>query len=140
MGHHPSQVVVDSSHGWKLLLAVGLVGAIVCGACGRPPHWVVARAELRRLVLAAMALYGVGLLASLADRGELAALVYAGGILVCSLAVWLSRGVDADEGPGEGPAGEGPVDEPRPPGDGAPEFDWDAFERELRAYSDRLPV
>ena len=136
------EVVVDSAHSWKLVLAVILLGAIFGGVCARPPRQSVARAELRRLVLAAVALYAVGLLASLADRGELAGLVYAAGIIVCSLAVWLSRGVDADDPPPDGPGGDaGPVDEGPPPApDGFPVFDWDEFERELRSYTDRVPV
>jgi hypothetical protein len=138
MGHDDGEVVVDSAHSWKLVLAVILLGAILGGICARPPRHSVARVELRRLVLAAVALYAVGLLASLAGRGELAGLVYAAGIMICSLAVWLSRGMDADDPPSDGHGGdESPIDDGPP---GFPVLDWDEFERELRSYADRGAV
>jgi hypothetical protein len=129
--------VVEPSNGWKLALAVFLLGTIFCGACARPPRQAIARGELRRLVLAAVALYAVGAFASLAHRGELAGFLYATGILVCSLAVWLSRGVDADDPPDGGPGDDDPPGDERPPPapDGFPAFDWDEFERELADYT-----
>jgi len=124
------------SETWKLVLTLTLLGAIVCSVTLRAPREPVERAELRRLVLVAIALYCVGTLASLADHGFLAGAVYASGILLCSRAVWLSRGLRRDDGSGgEGDDGP-PGDERPPPGpDGFPTFDWDEFERELAAWS-----
>jgi hypothetical protein len=74
---------------WKLLLTLTLLGAIVGSMTVRAPREPVERAELRRLVVVAIGLYLLGTIASLADHGILAGTVYAAGILVCSLAVWL---------------------------------------------------
>ena len=111
--------------------------------CARAPRRSVPGAELRRLVLCALALYAVGVLASL-DRttGLLAGLVYGAGIMISALAVWLSRGRDQEDPPDDD---DEPVDEQPPPEpDGVPRFDWAAFEREFRVYErgrrDRSPV
>ena len=132
---------VAMTQGWKLVLTLALLCAILCSVVLRAPRQRIADHELRHLVLAAVALYGVGALASLAHDSILAGLVYASGILICSLAVWLSRGADPGDGP-DGPGGnEPPGDEHPPPGpDGLPAFDWDEFERELARYSGREPV
>jgi hypothetical protein len=91
---------------------------------------------LQRLVLSAIALYVVGGIASLKHHTTLAALVYAAGIAVCALALWLSRGADPGEEPPRG--GDEPTDESPPPRpDGLPQFDWAAFEREFRTYTER---
>jgi hypothetical protein len=83
----------------------------------------------------ALLLYAVGAIASLSDHSTLAAIAYASGISVCALALWLSRGSDADDPPR---GGEDPSDEQPPPApDGLPEFDWDAFERDFRSYARR---
>lgn len=132
MGHHPGKMLTQS---WKLLLTVSLLGAIACSLFLRAPREPIERYELRRLVGAAVVLYAVGALASLSHRGVLAGIVYAAGILVCALAVWLSRGTDSEDPP---PGGEEPTDERPPPSpDGVPEFDWASFERAFRQYSDR---
>jgi hypothetical protein len=116
---------------WKLALAIALAGAIIISASARAPRGSLPRADLRRLLLGALALYGAGLFALLEHRGQLAMLLAAAGILTSTLAAWLSRGHD-DGGP---PRGEEPVDQHPPPG---PEtFDWDQFEREFRAYLER---
>lgn len=129
-------MIVAPSVVWKLLLAVALVGAILLGAYGTAPRRAVPYAELRRLVLSALALYAVGGVASLTHHATLAALVYASGIAVCALALWLSRGTDAGEDPPRG--GDEPSDQHPPPSpDGAPTFDWAAFEREFRDYARR---
>ena len=126
---------VPSSEAWKLALAFALGAAIVMGAWGAAPRRSVPHAELRRLVACALLLYGVGALASLAGHSTLAALAYAAGISVCALALWLSRGSDADDPPR---GGEDPSDEQPPPApDGLPRFDWNAFEREFRSYARR---
>ena len=134
-------MVVPSSEVWKLALAFALGAAILMGAWGAAPRRSVPRADLRRLVVCALLLYGVGGLASLSGHSTLAALAYAAGISVCALALWLSRGSDADDPPR---GGEDPSDEQPPPApDGLPEFDWAAFEREFRNYSqspDRTPA
>jgi hypothetical protein len=132
----------DGSEAWKLALALALGAAIVMGAWGAAPRRSVPRGELRRLVACAVLLYGVGGFASLADHPTLAALAYAAGISVCALALWLSRGSDADDPPR---GGDEPSDEqPPPPPDGLPQLDWSAFEREFRSYarrySERVPT
>jgi hypothetical protein len=125
------------SHDWKLVIAVFLFGTIFCGAFWRAPRQAIAREELRRLVVAALALYGVGAIASLAHRTALAGLVYATGIVVCSLALWLSRGVDSDDGPPDGPGDDDPPIDERPPPRPDGYFDWEEFERELAEYTER---
>jgi hypothetical protein len=127
-------MVVQPSDAWKLVLAIALGAAIFLSARARAPRRPASGSELRRLVLAALLLYGVGALASLTHHPVVAGLVYAGGITVCALAAWLSRGADS----GGPPGGEEPVDEHPPPSpDGLQEFDWALFEREFRVYSER---
>jgi hypothetical protein len=123
---------VPSSEAWKLALAIALGAAILMGAWGTAPRRSVPRTELRRLVACAVLLYLVGGVASLAGHATLAD---AAGISVCALALWLSRGSDADDPPR---GGEDPSDEQPPPApDGMPRFDWNAFEREFRSYARR---
>jgi hypothetical protein len=130
-------MLVAPSESWKLVLAVVLGAAILVSAYARAPRRVVPGAELRRLVLAALMLYGVGALASLRHETVIAAVVYAAGISACALAAWLSRGPEPDDPP----AGEDPADESPPPDpDGLPGLDWDSFERSFRAYSERRPA
>ena len=127
---------VPPSDAWKLVLAIALGAMIFVGAYGAAPRRSVPSTDLRRLVLSALGLYGVGAVASLTDHPTLAALVYAAGISLCAFTLWLSRGEDAGEDPPRG--GEEPSDERPPPGpDGMPEFDFAAFEREFRVYSER---
>jgi len=132
-------MVVPPSTAWKLVLALALAVAISGSLLIRAPRRAVAGAELRRLVLSAIALYAVGGLASVTHHPRLAGFVYAAGIAVCALAAWLSRGTDSEDPPG----GEEPVDEQPPPEpDGVPTFDWARFEAQFREYSqqDRLGV
>jgi hypothetical protein len=125
---------VPPSIAWKTALAVVLVIAILLSALAAAPRRASQPGELRRLVLSALGLYGVGGLASLTHHPALAGLVYAAGIAICALAAWLSRGTDSEDPPG----GDEPVDErPPPEPDGLPELDWDDFERAFRAYSER---
>lgn len=127
-------MVVPPSDAWKLVLAIALAGAIFVSLYARAPRRAIPGGELRRLVISALGLYGVGGLASATHHPMLAALVYAAGIAVCALAAWLSRGSDSEDPPD----GEEPVDEQPPPEpDGLPTFDWTAFEQEFRAYADR---
>src|SRR5579871_4096591 len=131
------------SQTWKLLLTVTLLGAILCSVTIRAPREPVERGDLRRLVLAAVILYAVGTLASLSHHPVLAGTIYASGILVCSLASWLSRGMNRADGSDGGDGyGNGPPGDERPPSgpDGLLTFDWDEFERELSAWSDRTKV
>jgi hypothetical protein len=129
-------MIVPPSLAWKLVLAIALGAAIVFGAYGAAPRRTVPHGDLKRLVLSALGLYVVGGIASLKHHTTLAALVYATGIAVCALALWLSRGVDPGEEPPRGD--DEPTDERPPPSpDGVPAFDWGAFEREFRSYSDR---
>ena len=128
------RMVVPASDAWKVVLAVSLVGGIFVSVRARAPRRSLPRADLGRLVLAALLLYGVGVAASLTRHEALASVLYAAGISVCTLAVWLSRGSDPQDPPGRGdPFGD---DGPPDPGE-APEFDWGAFEREFRAYERR---
>jgi hypothetical protein len=131
-------MVVPPSDAWKLVLAIVLGAAILLSAWGRAPRRPVPRADLRRLVVSAIGLYAVGGLASLTQHPELAAFVYASGIVICALAAWLSRGSDSEDPPSDG---EDPADEQPPPEpDGLPRFDWAALERDFRAYAaDRRP-
>lgn len=116
------------------MLAVALGAAIFASVRARAPRRACPSTELRRLVLAALALYAAGVVASLTRHELLAAVVYSGGIAVSALAAWLSRGSDTGGPPrGEDPGGERPPPDP----DGAPGFDWLAFERDFRAYSRR---
>jgi hypothetical protein len=128
-------MVVPPSDAWKVVLALVLFLGIGLSAFGHAPKRAVPGADLRRLVVSALALYAVGGLASLTHHPMLAGLVYAAGILVCALAAWLSRGSDSEDPP---PDDEDPADEQPPPRpDGMPAFDWAAFERDFRSYSDR---
>jgi hypothetical protein len=121
---------VPPSDAWKLVLAIALGAMIFVGAYGHAPRRSVPSTDLRRLVLSAL-----GAVASLTDHPTLAALVYAAGISLCAFTLWLSRGEDTGDDPPRG--GEEPSDERPPPGpDGLPEFDFAAFEREFRAYSE----
>jgi hypothetical protein len=131
------------SQTWKLLLTLTLLGAILCSVTVRAPREPIERGELRRLVIAAIVLYCVGTFASLSHHAVLAGAVYASGILVCSLAVWLSRGINRDDGSdGGGGNGPGPPGDERPPSgpNGLLTFDWDEFEREFAAWSERTKV
>jgi hypothetical protein len=129
------EMPLPPSSAWKLVLVLVLVGGIMLSACARAPRRPLPRAELRRLVLAALALYGVGVFASLTHHAVLAGVVYVSGIAACALAAWLSRGSDSED-PG---GGEDPIDPSPSPDDpdGLPLFDWAAFERQFRAYSCR---
>jgi hypothetical protein len=127
-------MLVPPSAAWKLVLAVALVTAISVSLVARAPRRALPGTELRRLVLAAIALYMVGGFASLTHHRVLAGLVYAAGISVCALAAWLSRGSDSEDPPD----GEEPVDEQPPPEpDGLPSFDWARFETEFRTFSEQ---
>jgi hypothetical protein len=120
---------------WKLAFAAVLVAAIAASACARAPRRAADPAELRRLVICALGLYGVGGLATLTHHSVLAAIVYATGISVAALAAWLSRGRDQEDPPD---GGSEPVDEQPPPGpDGVPWWDWERFERDFRDYAQR---
>ena len=134
--------MIAPSFAWKLVLAIALGGTILASARARAPRRALPVTDLRYLVAAALLLYGVGVACSLAHHPILAVVVFAAGIAVSALAAWLSRGVDSD---GLSPPDE-PVDEEPPPSpDGAPRFDWGAFERDFRAYDrrrdrERVPV
>jgi hypothetical protein len=128
-------MVVPPSDAWRLVLAIALAVAIGVSVYARAPRRAVPGSELRRLVVSALCLYGVGGLASLTHHSVLAGLVYAAGIGVAALAAWLSRGRDQEDPPDGGPD---PVDEqPPPPPDGVPWWDWERFEREFRDYAGR---
>ena len=116
---------------WKIVIAVALAGAIVISVSARAPRKPVRWADLRWLLLGALALYAVGLIAFLKHESGAAALLAAGGIATSALAAWLSRGVDTPDDPPAG--GEPPSLDPV----GPLSFDWAQFERDLRAYTDR---
>lgn len=127
--------MMSPAFAWKLVLAISLGAAIFASACAKPPRRPLRAAELPLLVAGALVLYAVGVVALLSRRPVLAALLYAAGIGASALAAWLSRGSEQGGQPPDGPE---PVDEhpPRAP-DGAPRFDWAAFERDFRAYDRR---
>jgi hypothetical protein len=128
------------AHSWKLLITLVLIGVILLSLFVRPPSRNVAARDLRQLVIVGAILYLVGGIASLSHRSDVAAGVYASGILICSLAVWLSRGMRRDDGSGGEDGGGGPSDDLQPPPDpdGLLTIDWDEFERELAEYSERV--
>ena len=127
--------MVVETNVWKVLLLVGLLTAIVMSLCWAAPRRAVARSELHGLAFAGLCLYAVGGVALAVHHQALASLGFAGGIVICALAVWLSRGVDSEDPP---PDEEHPIDEPPPPGpDGVPRLDWDEFERAFRDYAAR---
>jgi hypothetical protein len=118
---------------WKLVLGVVLGATIFASACIRAPRKTVPRDDLRLMVTGALALYCVGVIASLTGHGTLAALLYASGIGISTFAVWLSRGSDPGWPPGSDDTSEEPPEGP----ESAPEFDWEAFERQFGAYTKR---
>src|SRR5437764_4683560 len=128
-------MILPLSDVWKLALAVALGATIFAGACGSAPRRSVPNSDLRRLVLSALALYVVGAVATITHHTTVAALLYATGIGVCALALWLSRGTDSGDDPPRG-GGEPSDAQPPPSPDGLPEFDWAAFEEEFRAHAD----
>jgi hypothetical protein len=130
-------MLLPPSMAWKLVLAIALAGVIFASARARAPRRALPSRELRRLVVAALALYGIGLVASLRHQVLVSGVVYASGIAVSALAAWLSRGTDSEDPPS---ATEPHDEQPPPEPDYPPEFDWAAFERELRAYSERPPA
>ena len=126
-------MLVPPADSWKLVLAIALFGTVAASAWARPPRRSVPASDLRRLVVGALALYGVGLAASLSHHTVLAVGLYACGIGASALAAWLSRGADSREGP---PRDDEPADAPPPPSpDGAPGFDWTRFERDFEDYA-----
>ncbi len=118
----------------KVALALALLVAVALAARGRAPRTALGRARATSLLLVAVCLYALGLLAAFGDQRSLATFVYAAGIGVCALALWLSRGSDPGGGPGGGDSGD---EQPPPDPGGAPAFDWEAFERQFRDYARR---
>ena len=128
-------MLVAPADAWKIVWAAALGGAILASAYAKAPSRSFPTRELRRLVVGALALYVVGVAASLTHHALLAVVLFAAGIAVSALAAWLSRGSDSGGGP---PRGDEPVDQQPPPDpDGIPWFDWAAFERDLQDYSRR---
>lgn len=125
---------------WKIVLATALGATIIAGAFVRPPRRSYPRGDVRIMVVAALALYAVGVFASLNRHQTVGVLVYVSGIAISTAAVWLSRGTDSGGPPPRDDSDEGPPpDGPDDPID----FDWDAFEREFGAYTrrrERRPV
>jgi hypothetical protein len=130
-------MILPLSDTWKVALAIALGVTIFAGACGTAPRRAVPNSELRRLVLSALALYVVGGIATISHHTTVAAFLYAAGIGVCALALWLSRGTDSGDDPPRG-GGEPSDEQPPPSPDGLPEFDWSAFEEEFRAHAQRI--
>jgi hypothetical protein len=120
---------------WKLALGVALGGAIFLSMFVSAPRRAYPLADLRGMLFGALALYSVGLIASVTHHGVVAAVVYASGITVSSLAAWLSRGIDPRHRSAE--AGEDPSETPPSGGDDQSPLDWAAFERDFRAYARR---
>jgi hypothetical protein len=114
----------------KLLITLALLSVMVVSLRLRPPRRLVDRALVLRLMSVGLATYLVGISASMTFRPTLAAISYASGVVICSLTVWLSRGSDAS-------VNDSSEEPPEPDG---PQFDWDAFERELSDYARSTPV
>jgi hypothetical protein len=125
-------MLVLSTAPWKIALALVLVVIILLGAGARAPRRTLPTADLRRLVASALVLYAVGAFAWLTHHLALAVFIYAAGIIVAAFAAWLSRGTDPEDPPDDPPLDEEP---PRDP-DGL-RIDWESFERDLRAYTER---
>jgi hypothetical protein len=130
-------MTVTPSLALKLALALALAAGMLLSLFAEAPRHRVSGAELGKLVLCALGLYLIGGIASLTRHPILAGAVYASGIAVAEIAAWLSRGTDSEGPPGH----DEPEDEQPPPmPDGDPQFDWAAFERDFRRYSEREPV
>ncbi len=122
---------------WKLIPAVVILAATAVALLARPPREPVPERELASLVISVAVLYAVGGIAVLVHRTILAAIVFGVGLMICALALWLSRGDapppprDDDGGPPVDPAPEPPRDVdwgPEPPTD----FDWGFYEDQFR--------
>ncbi len=124
---------VPPADAWKLVLAIALFAAVIASASVTPPRQPLPRAELARLVVGAVALYGAGLFATLTHHSLMAVILYSCGIGVSAFAAWLSR-ADAGTDP---PHTEEPAAEPPSAPDGGPRFDWPQFEREFADYTRR---
>ena len=116
----------------KMVLAAGLAALIFASVLAKAPRRWRRTSEPRRLVMASLALYGVGTVAWITGHLRLAAILFGTGIGTAALGAWLSRGRDERErlragaaGPSENPDGPGAVQL----------FDWEAFERELLDYT-----
>jgi hypothetical protein len=133
---HRVAMVVHTSDAWKVVLAAVLGVGILLSLYARAPRRAVTAVQLHRVVLAAIILYIVGAGAWLTHRNGVAGLLYAAGISSAALAAWLSRGSSPENPPHEADS----VD-PKPPiePDNLPHFDWAAFERGFRVYSERRP-
>lgn len=121
---------------WKLALGLALGAAIFLSVFIPAPRRSFPRADLRGMVLGALALYLVGVIASVTHHGVMSAVLYACGIALSAFAAWLSRGSephrpppDSEADPSEPPSPEGPGDHPA--------LDWSVFEGQFRAYAQR---
>src|SRR5947209_16955263 len=127
---------------WKLALGSMLLGAMLRGLRGPAPTMAIPRRELGRVVLGALLLYCVGAFAWYDGHATVAVIVYASGITICTLAAWLSRGIDPDDPPQDGSGDDGPPADQPPIDPGPRDFplvDWDAFERERARWGQRTP-
>ncbi|HEY6398581.1 MAG TPA: hypothetical protein VIX82_14120 [Solirubrobacteraceae bacterium] len=119
-------------NGWKLVVAAGLAALIVASVLAKAPRGERGSSDSRRLVLVSLALYALGTAAWISGHLRVAAVLYGIGIGTAAFGVWLSR---VDDGSERRPmTSHGPADLPPDPG-GTPPFDWEAFERELVAYT-----
>jgi hypothetical protein len=122
----------------KLTLSVVMVGVLVAGFTVRPPRESVPVAELKRLVVAVAALYIIGVAALLEHRPDLAGIVVGSGLLLCALAVWLSRGLKPPRDDADGGDDGDPPREPDP----GPALLWSFYEEQFRGgslWADPLP-
>jgi hypothetical protein len=137
-------LALNPSHLLRLVLALLLLGSIFSAAFARPPRRPVARSKARCLTLASLALYMAGALCAVAGDYELAGYACAGGIALFALALWFAGASwPGDDPPDERGWNDGPPPPEPPPGgpQGVVAFDWDAFERDLRAYQrEREPL
>jgi hypothetical protein len=116
---------------WKLIPTALVAGTLLLGLTARPPRAPVPAGELIRLVIVVTALYLVGAVALLDHRTPLAVIVFATGLALCGLAVWLSRGDNPpSQDDGDGGGGQQPPHQPTPPPDC--DFDWSFYEEQFR--------
>ena len=119
---------------WKLVLGLALAGMIFLSVFIRAPRRTFPREDLRGVVLGALALYLVGVVATLSHHKVMSAVLCACAITLSAYAAWLSRGSDPHRPP---PGGDEDPSEPSGGPDDRPLLDWPAFESQFRAYAHR---
>jgi len=94
------------------------------------------KAALLVMVLAVATMCTVMYMVATAAEQWLALCLAAGAMMMSSLATWLGRGFDPDEGDGGGGSKDDLPDDnlPDPSGADLPEWDWDGFDDKRREW------